>query len=259
MSEGTIEKVKVGGLKRSYWIPLQGCPGCQHPTIHRVIGEVLEEMNLDGECIVSIGIGCAAAIATLNLDAILGSHGGAPDMATAIKRLRPDKLVLTVQGDGDCVAIGAGPLLGAIGRAENITILMLNNTNYGTTGGQIAPTTLLGQKTVTSPNGRNPATEGYPIHTAEFVASFDGVAYSARGALNTMPNYHRTKKYIRKAFETQMENRGLSFVEVLSACPPNWGLSPVECIDHITKALIPEFPVGEFRTMSKSEEAAAKH
>jgi 2-oxoglutarate ferredoxin oxidoreductase subunit beta len=259
MSEGTVEKVKVGGLQRSYWLPLRGCPGCQHPTAHRVIGEVLEEMNMDGECIVAIGIGCAAAIAMLNLDAVLGSHGGPPDIATAVKRLKPDKLVLTVQGDGDCVAIGAGSLLGAIVRAENITIFMLNNTNYGTTGGQIAPTTLVGQKTVTTPEGRNPAREGYPIHTAEFVAGFDGVAYSARGALNTMANCNRTKKYIRRALETQLENRGLTFVEVLTACPPNWHLSPVECINHITEKLIPEFPVGEFRTMTKSEETAAKH
>jgi len=259
MSEGTVEKVKVGGLQRSYFIPLPGCPGCQHPTIHRVIGEVLEEMNMEGECIVVVGIGCAAGIAALNLDAVLGSHGGPPDMATAIKRLQPNKLVLTVQGDGDCVAIGAGPLMGAISRGENITIFMLNNTNYGTTGGQIAPTTLVGQKTATTPEGRDPAKEGYPIHTAEFVASFDGVAYSARGALNTMGNFHRTKKYIRRALKTQMENRGLAFVEVLSACPPNWHLSPVECINHITEKLIPEFPLGEFRTMTKSEEAAAKH
>jgi len=251
MSEGTISKERIGGLERSYWIPLIGCPGCQHPIVARITAEVLEEMNLDGDAITVVGVGCAASIATLNLDTVLGSHGGAPDTATAIKRLRPESIVLTMQGDGDCIAIGAGALIGAMTRGENITIIMCNNTNYGTTGGQLAPTTLRGQVTATTPKGRNTATEGFPVHVAELAASFEGVAYSARGSLHTTGQYERTKNYIMRAFQTQVERKGLAFVEVLSACPPNWHMTPVECIKHIKRELIPEFPLGEFKSAKK--------
>ncbi|MBM3132494.1 MAG: hypothetical protein FJZ95_05615 [Chloroflexi bacterium] len=252
MSGEAATKVRVTGLKRSFFVPLIGCPGCQHPILARTIGEVLEEMEMDGKAIVVTGIGCAAGIATLNLDTVLGSHGGAPDTATGIKRLRPECMVVTMQGDGDCIAIGAGSFIGAMTRGENITIVMSNNTNYGTTGGQLAPTTLIGQKTATSPDGRNPLKEGYPVHVAELAATFRGVAFSARGALNTAANYQRTKKYIRTAFEKQIEGAGLSFVEVLSACPPNWHMTPVECLDWIAAKMIPEFPLGEFKNGKRS-------
>jgi 2-oxoglutarate ferredoxin oxidoreductase subunit beta len=254
MTEATAMKVKVGGLQRSYWQPLQACPGCHHPIISSVIGEVLEEMELDGSAIVVLGVGCTSMIAGLNLDCVLGSHGGAPDIATAIKRLEPDRFVLTMQGDGDCIAIGAGAWIAAMGRGENITIIMANNANYGTTGGQLAPTTIVGQITPTTPDGRNTETDGFPIHAAELAATFQGVAYSARGALNTMANYQRTKKFIRRAFQKQLDREGMSFVEVLSACPPNWHKTPLDSIDWITEKMLREFPVGEYK---KTRKAAA--
>jgi 2-oxoglutarate ferredoxin oxidoreductase subunit beta len=253
MNDVAVAKERVGGLKRSYWVPLQGCPGCQHPAVSQLVGEILEEMNLDGSVIIPLGVGCAASIASLNLDAVLGSHGVAPDIATAIKRLRPESFVMTVQGDGDCIAIGAGPLIAAMGRGENITVLMYNNTNYGTTGGQLAPTTIMGQITPTTPNGRNSRSEGFPIHTAELAATFKGVAYSARGALDTIGNYQRTRKFLRRAFQKQLDKAGLGFVEIISACPPNWHLSPLECINRITNEVLREFPVGEFKNSTKPE------
>lgn len=259
MSETAVTKERVGGLERSYWLPLQGCPGCQHPIIARLIGEVLEEMNLDGSAIIVVGVGCAACVAGLNFDAVLGSHGGAPDIATAIKRLCPENFVLTMQGDGDCIAIGAGPLIAAMARGENITIIMANNANYGTTGGQLAPTTIMGQITSTTPNGRNQETEGFPIHTAELAATFQGVCYSARGALNTMANYQRTRKFLKKAFQKQLDQEGFSFVEVLSACPPNWHMTPLESLDWITNEMLREFPVGEFKNAKRAEASARQH
>ena len=243
-------KVRIGELKRTFFMPIPNlCPGCQHGLAVHAVLDVLEEMDLDGSAIVCSGIGCAAGINVTTLDAVMGSHGGAPDTATAIKRLRPENIVFTFQGDGDCVAIGGGALIGALTRGEKITIIMSNNTNYGTTGGQMAPTTLTDQITVTCPNGRNPDIEGHPVHTAELVASFQGVSYSARSAVNTPANYLRTRKYIKIAFQKQLDNKGLSFVEILTACPPNWHMSPVECLDRIEKKVIAEFPLGEFKNV----------
>ncbi len=191
-------KVKVVGPGRTLWMPVPGCPGCQAGLVGRIIADVTEEMGLDGKAILSDGIGCHSGVAVLNMDVVQGSHGGAPDMATAIKRLSPDSLVFTVQGDGDCIAIGAGSFIGALTRGEMITIIMVNNSNYGTTGGQMAPTTLTGQKTTTTPLGRDAASgHGYPVRVAELAATFRSVAYSARGAFTTPANYQRTRKYIR--------------------------------------------------------------
>lgn len=252
MNSESTTKVRVTGLKRAFFVPLMGCPGCHHPVVARLIGEVLEEMEVDGSAVIITGIGCAAAIATLNLDTVLGAHGSAPDTATGVKRMRPECMVVTMQGDGDCIAIGAGSFIGALTRGEKITVIMSNNTNYGTTGGQLAPTTLIGQSTVTSPAGRNPETEGYPVHTAELAASFQGVAYSARGAVNTPANYQKTRKYIKTAFEKQQAGAGLSFVEVLSVCPPNWHMTPLESLDWMAEKMIPEFPLGEFKNVDKT-------
>jgi len=241
-------KVNISAL-RTLVMPLPGCPGCQHPTIGRIIANVLEDMELDGSAMIVTGIGCNSAVGMLNVDCVIGSHGGAPDMATALKRLHPDNLVFTVQGDGDCIAIGAGSFIGALTRAEMITIIMCNNANYGTTGGQLAPTTLMGQVTTTTPEGRNLAMGGYPVHVPELAATFKGVAYSARGALTGPANYQRTKRYIARAFQKQVDKIGLSVVEVLSACPPNWHLSPVESLAWIEEKMIPEFPLGEFKNV----------
>ena len=249
MNSKSVKKVNISATQRTLVMPLPGCPGCQHPTIGRIIAEVLEELDLDGSAIEVTGIGCNSAVAMLNVDVVLGSHGGAPDMATALKRLHPETFVYTVQGDGDCIAIGAGSFIGALTRGEMISIIMCNNANYGTTGGQLAPTTLMDQTTTTTPNGRDAVMGGYPVHVAELAATFKGVAYSARGALNTPANYRRTRKYIKTAFQKQLAHVGLTFVEVLSACPPNWHLSPVECLGWIEENMIPEFPLGEFKNV----------
>jgi 2-oxoglutarate ferredoxin oxidoreductase subunit beta len=246
-------KVKVVGPGRTLWMPVPGCAGCQAGLVGRIIADVTEEMGLDGKAILSDGIGCHSGVAVLNMDVVQGSHGGAPDMATAIKRLSPGSLVFTVQGDGDCIAIGAGSFIGALTRGDMITIIMVNNSNYGTTGGQMAPTTLTGQKTTTTPLGRDAASgHGYPVRVAELAATFRSVAYSARGAFTTPANYQRTKKYIKTAFQKQVDGAGLGFVEVLAACPPNWHLSPVEAVKWIEEKMIPEFPLGEFKNVDRT-------
>lgn len=228
------------------------CPGCQHPVVHRVIAEVIEEMGIDGESICMLGVGCHAFVQVAwNIDMLSCAHGRALDSGTALKRLKPEAIVFTVQGDGDCIAIGAGAFVAAMTRAEKITTIMYNNTNYGTTGGQMAPTSLLGQITTTTPRGRDASVEGYPAHTAELAATFKGTVYSARGSVHTPANYQRTKKYIKTAFQKQIDGAGYSFVEVLVACPPNWHLPPVECLDRIENELIVEFPLGEIKNADK--------
>ena len=247
----TITKSLVCG-KPATWLDPPGavmyCPGCQHPVLHRVISEVIEEMGIDGKVVCMLGVGCHAFVQIAwDLDMLSCAHGRALDSGTALKRLNPEAIVFTVQGDGDCLAIGAGAFIGAMTRAEKITVIVYNNTNYGTTGGQLAPTTLIGQKTTTTPRGRDAALEGYPIHAAELAATFKGTVYSARGSVHTPANYQRTKKYIKTAFQKQIDKAGFSFVEVLVACPPNWHLSPVESLDKIENDIIVEFPLGEFK------------
>lgn len=229
------------------------CPGCQHPVIYRIIAEVLEEMGIAENAICVVGVGCHAFILVAwDMDILSCAHGRALDSATAAKRLCPESIIFTIQGDGDCISIGAGAFIGAMTRGEKITTIMFNNTNYGTTGGQLAPTTLIRQKTPTTPNGRDADVEGFPVHTAELAATFKSTAYSARGSVHTPANYQRTKKYIKTAFQKQIDGAGYSFVEVLSACPPNWHLPPVDCMKRIEEELIPEFPLGEFKNEDKS-------
>jgi len=253
MSDKSVTKVRLTATTvRS--VPPQICPGCQYWTLGRVLAEVLQELDIYGKTIGVVGVGCHGnSVAVLNIDSMLAAHGRAPDVATAIKRLRPDAIVFTIQGDGDCIAIGAGAFIGALTRAERLTIIMCNNANYGTTGGQLAPTTLMGQITSTTPGGRGTGGDGYPTHTAELAAIFKGVAYSARGAINSPVNYQRTKGYIKTAFQKQMEGVGLSFVEVLSNCPPNWHLSPLDSLKWIEEKMVPEFPLGEFKNVDRIE------
>lgn len=246
---------KVFGMPGVILMPsFMACSGCQHPLIGRMAAEALEELGIDGRTIGIIGVGCTGGILGMtNIDVTLPAHGRAPDVMTAIKRVRPDTIVFSIQGDGDCMAIGAGPLVGALTRGEKITILMGNNTNYGTTGGQLAPTTVMGQVTTTSPYGRQADSEGYSAHAAEMIATFKGCAYSARGALISPDSYQMTKRFIKTAFQKQVDNVGFSFVEVISACPVNWRRTPVECVKWIENEVLAEFPMGEFKNVDSIE------
>ncbi len=250
MSDKSVTKVRLTSTRVRPGHP--PCPGCQYWTLGRLLAEVLQELNIYDKLIGVNGVGCHGGVSSvLDIDIIAAVHGRAPDTATAIKRLRPDAIVWTIQGDGDCIAIGAGSFIGALTRAELLTIIMCNNGNYGTTGGQLAPTSLMGQVTTTSPGGRGTNHDGFPTHTAEIAAQFKGVAYSARGAINTPANYQRTRKYIKTAFKKQVDGIGLGFVEVLSPCPPNWHLSPVEALKRIEEKMIPEFPLDEFKNVEQ--------
>lgn len=230
------------------------CPGCHYPIMQRLICELLDELEIAGDAIAISGVGCSWLFYhALAIDGCDCAHGRAPDVATGIKRVHRGKsLVFTIQGDGDTIAIGAESLIAAASRGERITVIMVNNGCYGTTGGQMAPTTLVGQVTTTTPTGRG-KDEGYPIHTAELVASIKGVAYSARTALNTPANYQRTKRYLMSAFKKQTDDIGFSFLEILSACPPNWHLSPLNALKRISEEVIAEFPLGEFKNLDKIE------
>ncbi|MBE0480154.1 MAG: 2-oxoglutarate oxidoreductase [Dehalococcoidia bacterium] len=230
------------------------CPGCQTPVVARIVAEALDELEIGDKALMVGCVGCGGIlIGGFDLDRVSPAHGRGPDVATALKRIYPGSIVFTVQGDGDCIAIGSSALVGALTRAEKITIIMVNNTNFGTTGGQLGPTTIVGQVTTTSPEGRKPESEGYPAHAAELAATFKGVAYSARGSLHTPASYQKTKGYIKTAFQRQIDNVGTSFVEVLTACPTNWHLSPVKSLEYIAEKIIPEFPLGEFRNVSHIE------
>jgi len=253
--EESLIRKKVFGIPRLRTLmksPVLFCQGCQHPLIGRIVSELLDEMGLDKDTILCSGIGCHGVIcAFINVDTFTpaSGHGRAPDVATGAKRtLGKKSFCLTIQGDGDAIAIGTEPLIQAAARGERLTVIMLNNQCYGTTGGQLAPTSLLGQKTPTTPLGRS-RQEGYPIRTAELLAGLDGVAYSARCAMNTIGNFHKTKKCVRRAMQKQVDDLGFGFVEILSACPTNWRLSPVDCITHMEDKVIPEFPLGEFKNV----------
>ena len=253
MNEKTRTKKKVSGRPALWVDPPLGwkfCPGCHHSIIERAILETVDELGLGGKSIAVIGIGCGAFfVKRLNLDNIYAAHGRAADVSTAIKRVHPDCIVFTMQGDGDCFSIGAGPLMGALTRAENITVFMFNNGHFGMTGGQMAPTTIEDHPTTTTPKGRNPSLAGYPAHVPELIAPMKAVTYTARGAVNNPSNFQRTKGYIKTALKKQMEGDGLSFVEILSACPTHLHMSPVDSLKWMENEMIPEFPLGEFKNI----------
>lgn len=238
--------------KQESWLvnpSAQFCPGCHHPLGMKAVLEVLDDMGLVDETISLWGVGCNAfGFMVTNLDAISTAHGRALDAATGIKRaLRGRPLVFAVMGDGDCLAIGAEALFNAAARAENVTGIMLNNSTYGMTGGQMAPTTVVGQVTTTTSQGRDPSATGYSLHAPEWLAPWTGVAYAARGAVNTPANFRKTKTYLKKAFEKQMEGAGFTFVEIISACPTNWHLTPLKSLEFIENTLLKEYPLGEFK------------
>jgi len=224
------------------------CPGCTHGVAHRLIAEVLEEM---GELKNTIGVapvGCAVfAYNYFNFDFVEAAHGRAPAMATGIKRTLPTKTLFTYQGDGDLASMGMGEIVAAASRGEQITVIFINNTNYGMTGGQMAPTTLPGQKTSSSPLGRDVETQGYPIRTAELLATLDGAAFVARRSLHDARSIRMAKRAIRTAFEVQKQGLGFSMVELLSICPTNWGMNTANARQWLVDRMLPYYPVGDFK------------
>jgi 2-oxoglutarate ferredoxin oxidoreductase subunit beta len=224
------------------------CPGCTHGVIHRLVAEVIEEMGLQERAVGVAPVGCAVfAYRYFNCDMYEAAHGRAPAVATGVKRARKDACVFTYQGDGDLASIGTAEIVHAAHRGEKITTIFVNNAIYGMTGGQMAPTTLVGQKTTTSPFGRDKDWCGSPIRMSEMLATIEGSAFIERVAPNSSANILKAKKAIRKAFECQMEGRGFSMVEVLSTCPTNWGMSPVEAMQWLEENMIPYYPLGNFK------------
>jgi 2-oxoglutarate ferredoxin oxidoreductase subunit beta len=224
------------------------CPGCTHGVAHRLVAEVLDEMGLRETTIGVASVGCSVfAYNYFNCDFVQAPHGRAPAMATGVKRVRPDRIVFTYQGDGDLASIGMGEIVAAAARGENITVIFINNANYGMTGGQMAPTTLPGQKTTSSPSGRDVETQGYPIRSAEMLSTLDGASYVVRRSLHDAKHIRLAKKAIRTAFEVQQRGLGFSMVELLSICPTNWGLTPVQSLQWLEEHMIPFFPLGDYK------------
>lgn len=224
------------------------CPGCSHGVVHRLIAELLDEMGQADNTIAVAPVGCAVfAYNYIDVDWIEAAHGRAPAVATAAKRLNPSRLVFTYQGDGDLAAIGTAETVHSATRGENIVVIFINNTIYGMTGGQMAPTTIPGQVTQTTPYGRDPELAGYPVRVCEMLSTLTGTAYAHRVAVDTVPHIRETKKAIRKAFENQKAKKGFSIVEVLSTCPTNWGLTPVEAIKRLQDEMIPYYPLGVYK------------
>ena len=230
------------------------CPGCQHGVVHRIVAECLEEYGLVEKTIAVSSIGCSVFLYNYILvDTVEAPHGRAPAVATGVKRARKDAFVFAYQGDGDLASIGMAEIMHAANRGERITVIFVNNTVYGMTGGQMAPTTMVGQKTTTCPGGRCMEREGGPIHMSEIIATLGGVAYCARTAVNTIKNIAQTKRAVRRAFETQIKGEGFGFVEVLATCPTNWRMSSVAANERVGKEMIPEFPLGVFKDAAKEE------
>ena len=229
------------------------CPGCDHGVAVRLVAEVLDELGVRENTILAASIGCSVTLYDfLNVDSLEAPHGRAIAEATGIKRARPDKFVFTYQGDGDFASIGLAESLHAALRGENISAICINNTTYGMTGGQLGPTTLLGQKTTTSPMGRNVEYYGYPIKIAEYIALCDGTAFSARVSLDTVANIQKAKQAIKKAFEVQLKGLGFGFVEILSTCPTNWKMSPQKAHERVRDEMMPVFKPGIYKDLTQN-------
>ncbi len=236
-------------------VPLHYCPGCTHGIIHRILCEVIDEMGIEGDAVGVCPVGCSVmAYDYFGCDMIEAPHGRAPAVATGVKRAKPDAFVFTYQGDGDLAAIGTCETVHAATRGENIVVIFVNNTTYGMTGGQMAPTTLPGQITQTTPFGRDPKVQGYPVRVCEMLSTLDGTALAQRVAVDSVPHIREAKKAIRKAFENQKEGRGFSIVEVLSTCPTNWGLSPIDALERLRNDMIPYYPLGVYKDVTAAKE-----
>ena len=238
----TIQEDKVSGF----------CPGCMHSTVVKLIGEVLEELNVVDKAVMITGVGCCGLhMDYIAYDTITSPHGRAAAVATGMKRSSPDSLIFTYQGDGDLAAIGLGETLSAANRGENISIIFVNNGIYGMTGGQMAPTTLLGMKASTAPKGRIAEEHGYPMHVVEILNQLTAPYYLERTSCNTPQNVIKTKNAIKKSFQNQLEGKGYSLVEIVTSCPTNWGMDALDALDFIEQKMLPEYPLGVVRDRSK--------
>ncbi|MCI8703413.1 MAG: 2-oxoglutarate oxidoreductase [Anaerotignum sp.] len=235
-------------------VKLHYCPGCAHGIVHRLVAECLEEMDEVKNAIACVPVGCAVfANNYFNFDAIQCAHGRAPATATGIKRVHPDKMVLTYQGDGDLASIGTCEIVHAAARGEKVTTIFINNGIYGMTGGQMAPTTLPGMKATTAKAGRDPKINGNPLRVSEMLATLTGPAYIERVSVSTPAQVTQAKKAIKKALEIQKQGLGFTFIEVVSSCPTNWGLTPVKAMEFVRDKMIPYYPLGVFKDITAEE------
>ena len=238
--------------------PLHYCPGCTHGIIHRLVAEAIDELGIEGRTVGVASVGCSVmAYNYFACDMIQAAHGRAPAVATGAKRANPDNIVITYQGDGDLAAIGTAETVHSAARGENITIIFVNNAIYGMTGGQMAPTSLPGQVTQTSPYGRDVKVAGYPVKVCEMLSQLDGATYLERVAVNNVKNVKNAKRAIKKAFENQVNGLGFSLVEVISTCPTNWGKTPEAALEWVEEKMIPYYPLGVYKDIT-AERSAAK-
>lgn len=238
--------------------PLHYCPGCTHGIIHRLVAEAIDELGIEGRTVGVASVGCSVmAYNYFACDMIQAAHGRAPAVATGAKRANPDNIVFTYQGDGDLAAIGTAETVHSAARGENITIIFVNNAIYGMTGGQMAPTSLPGQVTQTSPYGRDVKVAGYPVKVCEMLSQLDGATYLERVAVNNVMNVKNAKRAIKKAFENQVNGLGFSLVEVISTCPTNWGKTPEAALEWVEEKMIPYYPLGVYKDIT-AERSAAK-
>ena len=229
-------------------VSLHYCPGCTHGIIHRLVAEAIDELGVEGRTIGVSPVGCTYNnYEYFNCDMQQAAHGRAPAVATGIKRVNPDNVVFTYQGDGDLAAIGTAEIVHAAARGEKITTIFVNNAIYGMTSGQMAPTTLINQVTTTSPYGRKPELHGFPIKVCELLSTLQGAVFVERVSMHDIKNILNAKKMIKKAFQVQMAGKGFSIVEILSSCPTNWGLSPIESLEWIKGNMVPFYPLGNFK------------
>jgi len=237
-------------------VPLHYCPGCTHGIVHRLVAEAIDDLGVVDKTVGIAPVGCSVfAYNYFECDMIEAAHGRAPAVATGVKRTNPDTVVFTYQGDGDLAAIGTAETVHACARGENLTIIFINNCIYGMTGGQMAPTSMPGQVTTTSPYGRDRKIQGSPVHVCEMLSTLDGVAYAERVSVDCPKNILHAKKSIKKAFQNQIDKKGLSIIEVLSTCPSNWGKSPEESLEWLRKEMMPFYPLGVYKDIDSEEES----
>lgn len=256
---GTVERMVYGRPRALTDADTHYCPGCGHGIIHRLVAEVIDELEIRDITIGVAPVGCSVLAPNyFNVDMAEAAHGRAPAMATGIKRVLPDRIVFTYQGDGDLAAIGTNEIIHAAARGELISGIFVNNAVYGMTGGQLAPTTLPGMVTTSSPEGRDVEQAGYPVRVCELLSKLDGPVYVVRCSVHDVVNVRRTRKALRTAFRVQMAGLGFSLVEVLSSCPVNWHMEPLEAMDFVRDQMVPYFPLGEYKVVDEIKALGAK-